>query len=112
MPKLATAEFCRDRPLEPGELISPPDKSGLKGMVPVAGILPALVPGMVDAELVALREYGTKSFSEVIEPAIELADGMAIDETRSGLNQLSARLLGLGPPFVRVFHPGRHVPPP
>src|SRR5206468_7620315 len=50
MPKLATPEFFRDRQLEPGELISPPDKSGLKGMVPVAGILPALVPGMVDAE--------------------------------------------------------------
>src|SRR5881396_1694328 len=40
MPKLATPEFFRDRQLEPGELISPPDKSGLKGMVPVAGILP------------------------------------------------------------------------
>ncbi|PYT26141.1 MAG: gamma-glutamyltranspeptidase [Acidobacteria bacterium] len=112
MPKLATAEFFRDRPLEPGELISPPDKSGLKGMVPVAGILPALVPGMVDAELVALREYGTKSFSEVIEPAIELADGMAIDETRSGSIERSARYLELWPSSMRLFLPGGHVPAP
>ena len=112
MPKLATAEFFRDRQLEPGELISPPDKSGLKGMVPVAGILPALVPGMVDAELVALREYGTKSFGEVIEPAIELADGMAIDEARSGSIERSARYLELWPSSMRVFLPGGHVPVP
>jgi gamma-glutamyltranspeptidase/glutathione hydrolase len=112
MPKLATAEFFRDRQLEPGELISPPDKSGLKGMVPVAGILPALVPGMVDAELVALREYGTKSFAEVIEPAIELADGMAIDEARSGSIERSARYLELWPSSMRVFLPSGHVPAP
>ncbi len=35
---------------------------------------------MVDAGLVALRDFGTKSFAEVIGPAIELADGYAIDE--------------------------------
>src|SRR3569833_1431415 len=73
MPKLATAEFFRNRPLQTGELTSEPEKGGLKGMVPVAGLMPALVPGMVEAGLVALREYGTKSFNEVIEPAIELA---------------------------------------
>src|SRR5215467_4864664 len=80
MPKLATAEFFRKRPLQTGELTSEPEKGGLKGMVPVAGLMPALVPGMVEAGLVALREYGTKSFNEVIESAIELADGSAIDE--------------------------------
>ena len=54
MPKLATAEFFRERRLQPGELTSAPEKGGLKGMVPVAGLMPALVPGMVDAGLVAL----------------------------------------------------------
>src|SRR5579862_434768 len=71
MPKLATAQFFRERKLQPGEITSVPEKGGLKGMVPVAGIMPALVPGMVDAVLVALREYGTKSFAETIAPAIE-----------------------------------------
>src|SRR5579864_9686354 len=84
MPKLATADFFRQRRLQPGEIMSAPEKGGLKGMVPVAGLMPALVPGMVDAELVALRDYGTKSFSEAIAPAIDLADGMGIDETRAG----------------------------
>ena len=30
-------------------------------MVPVAGVMPALVPGMVEAAMVALREFGTRS---------------------------------------------------
>src|SRR5580658_3692181 len=80
MPKLATAEFFRNRPLQPGELTSEPEKNGLKGMVPVAGLMPALVPSMVEAGLVALREYGTKSFGEAIASATDLADGFAIDE--------------------------------
>src|SRR6202521_5873457 len=54
MPKLATADFFRERKLQPGEIMSPPEKGGLRGMVPVAGLMPALVPGMVDSVLVAL----------------------------------------------------------
>src|SRR5579864_3903440 len=91
MPKMATAEFFRNRRLQPGEIMSPPEKGGLRGMVPVAGLMPALVPGMVDSVLVALREYGTKSFAEEVQPAIELADGMAIDETRSSSIERSRR---------------------
>ena len=83
MPKLATAEFFRTRPLKLGDILERPDKTGLRGMVPVAGLMPALVPGMVDAALVALREYGTKSFNEEIEIAIDYADGEPIDELRS-----------------------------
>src|SRR5580698_415100 len=61
MPKLATADFFRNRPLQVGEILEKPEPNGLKGMVPVAGLMCALVPGMPDAVLVALREYGTKS---------------------------------------------------
>ena len=73
MPKLATAEFFRQRKLVPGEILAPPEQGGLKGIIPVAGLMPVLVPSMVDAGLVALREYGTNSFADVIAPAIELA---------------------------------------
>src|SRR5277367_983877 len=62
MPKLATADFFRNRPLQLGEILEPPEKNGLKGIIPVAGIMCALVPGMPDAVMVALRDYGTKSF--------------------------------------------------
>jgi|SRR5579871_942031 len=109
MPKLATAEFFRTRPIQPGELTAAPEKGGLKGMVPVAGLMPALVPGLVDAELVALREYGTKSFGEVIAPAIDLTDGLAIDETRAGAIERNVQFFELWPSSAHVFIPGDRV---
>ncbi len=113
MPKLATAQFFRERKLQPGEITSVPEKGGLKGMVPVAGIMPALVPGMVDAVLLALREYGTKSFAQTIAPAIEFADGTAIDEVRTGTIEETRRFLEMWPTSRRVFLPnGDHAPMP
>jgi gamma-glutamyltranspeptidase / glutathione hydrolase len=112
MPKLATADFFRERKLLPNEITSPPEKGGLRGMVPVAGLMPALVPGMVDAVLVALREYGTKSFGEAVQPAIEMADGMAIDETRSMAIERSRRFFESWPSSKRVFLPEGRTPRP
>lgn len=112
MPKLATAEFFRQRRLVPGEILSPPERISLKGMVPVAGLMPALVPGMVEAALVALREYGTKSFAEAVAPAIELADGMPMDETRSSGIERSRRFFELWPSSKRVFLPDGRAPLP
>ncbi|MEO7652522.1 MAG: gamma-glutamyltransferase, partial [Bryobacteraceae bacterium] len=112
MPKLATAEFFRQRKLVSGEILSPPEQMGLKGIIPVAGLMPALVPGMVESGLVALREYGTKSFAETISSAIELADGMPIDEMRAGSIERGRRFFELWPSSKRVFLPGGHVPVP
>ena len=96
---------------QPGEILTL-DPGGLKGIIPVAGILPALVPSMVESGLVALRDFGTKSFSEEIEPAIELADGMAIDETRSGAIARSRRFFDLWPDSKKNFLPDGRVPLP
>ena len=104
MPKLATADFFRNRPLQIGEILEPPEKNGLKGMVPVAGIMCALVPGMPDAALVALRDYGTKSFNEVVAPALEFADGSAIDEMRSRLDRRQPRVLHAVADFDGALH--------
>ncbi|MFN7994405.1 MAG: gamma-glutamyltransferase family protein [Bryobacteraceae bacterium] len=112
MPKLATAQFFRERRLLPGEMLSPPERGGLKGVVPVAGIMPALVPGMVDAALVALREYGTKAFSEVVQPAIELADGVPLDDMRAGAIERCRRWFDLWPTSQRVFMPHGHLTQP
>src|ERR1700730_9085200 len=46
MPKLATAELFRTRRLMPFEILEM-DPGGLKGIIPVAGLMPVLVPGMV-----------------------------------------------------------------
>src|SRR4051794_39817701 len=112
MPKLATAEMFRTRRLMPGEVLYPPEPNGLKGVIPVAGLMPALVPSMVEAGLLALREYGTKSFGEVIEPAIELADGAPIDEVRAASIERGKRFFELWPASKRVFLPNGHTPTP
>ncbi|MCS7024304.1 MAG: gamma-glutamyltransferase [Bryobacteraceae bacterium] len=111
MPKAATAEFFRQRKLQPGEIwmIEP---GGLKGMVPVAGLMPALVPGLPEAGLVALREFGSKSFEEVIGPALELAEGMAIDDMRSRMIASTRRYYDLWPSSKAVWLPGGRVPQP
>jgi gamma-glutamyltranspeptidase/glutathione hydrolase len=112
MPKLATADFYRKRPLQLGEILEPPEKTGLKGMIPVAGLMSALVPSLPDSCLVALRNYGTKSFNEVVAPAIELADGSAIDEQRSGSIQASREFFTLWPTSMKHFMPDGHAPMP
>ena len=82
MPKLATAKMFRERPLEAFE-VTEDEPGGLKGIIPGAGLMPALVPGMMDGALLALREYGTLSFQDAIAPAIELTDGFSLDDTRA-----------------------------
>ncbi len=112
MPKLATADFYRNRPLKLGEILEPPEKTGLKGMVPVAGIMAALVPSLPDSAMVALRDYGTKSFSEAVQPALEFADGSAIDELRAGSIQASREFFTLWPTSQKHFLPDGRVPLP
>jgi len=105
MPELATSELFRNRRLRPGEVrrISP---GGVRQFIPVAGLMPALVPGMVDAVLLSLREFGTKSVEDVMGPAIELADGMPLDSARAGAIARSRQFFELWPTSYRLFMPG------
>jgi gamma-glutamyltranspeptidase/glutathione hydrolase len=111
MPRSATAQFFRDRAPRPGEVLSL-EPVGLKHMVPAAGLLPALVPGMVDAALLSLREFGTLPLSEVIAPAIRLADGAPVDETRARYIRFTRRHIQRWPTSARVFLPGGKEPQP
>jgi gamma-glutamyltranspeptidase/glutathione hydrolase len=110
MPQLATAQFFREHKLTEEEMVSPPEAGGMKNWVPVAGILPALVPGMVEAALVTLREYGTKSFAEIVQPAVELADGFPVDELRVTSITNSAKYLEKWPDSKRTFLPNGRPP--
>jgi len=112
MPKLATADFYRKRPLELGEILEPPEKNGLRGIIPVAGIMAALVPSLPEASLVALRDYGTKSFAEAVTPALEFADGSAIDEQRASSVQASREFFTLWPSSMKHFMPDGRAPMP
>ena len=109
MPKLASADLFRNRPLQIGEILEQKEPNGLKGMVPVAGIMCALVPGLPDATLVALRDFGTKSFAEAVEPALEFADASAIDEMRSQSIQNSMPFFTLWPSSMKHFAPDGHA---
>jgi len=109
MPKLASAELFRTRRLLPFEILEM-DPGGLKGIIPVAGLMPALVPGMMDAGLLALREFGTKSFGEIIAPAIELADGYAIDQMRAQSMAGSRPFFDAWPTSKAHFMPNGHTP--
>lgn len=104
MPRLATAEFFRNRRLQPGE-VRRNREGGLSDFVPVAGLMPALVPGMVDSGLLALREFGVRSLAEVMAPAIELADGAPMDEVRARSIIRGAEFFSLWPTSERVFLP-------
>jgi gamma-glutamyltranspeptidase/glutathione hydrolase len=51
-----------------------------KDAIPGNGPLGATVPAAVDSAAIALAKYGTKSLSDVLQPAIELADGFPMYE--------------------------------
>lgn len=112
MPKNATADFFRRSKPAESQMLEPPDPKGLPEWVPVVGILPALVPGMVEAALVTLREFGTKSFAEVAQPAIELADGFPLDEMRANSIRSSELHLAKWPDSRRIFLPNGRAPGP
>ncbi len=111
MPKAATAQFFRERKIRPGETIAL-SRNGIEPFVPPYGIMPALVPGMVDAVLVALREFGTKSFAQAAAPAIDLADAMPLDETRASAIARARKFVELWPDSKRVYLPGSRAPQP
>ena len=104
MPKRATADLFRQRRLGAGEIymIEP---MGLKYMVPTSGVMAALVPGMVDAALLSLKEFGTMSFAQVVAAAIERADGTPLDEERAMNIRVTRSVIGLWPTSARVFLP-------
>ena len=80
------------------------------GHIPSYGTLPALVPGMVDAALLALREFGTLSFGEVAAPAADLAAQHPIDRTRVRSIREASTFLRLYPTSRAVFAPGGRYP--
>ncbi|MGH9645555.1 MAG: gamma-glutamyltransferase, partial [Bryobacteraceae bacterium] len=111
MPKLASADLFRKRAVQLGDItfrLGPGDH--LRGIIPDAGLMPALVPGMVESGLVALREFGTKSFTEVVEPALELADGYAVDEMRARSFASAVPFFDLWPTSKAHFMPNGRTP--
>ena len=82
------------------------------GPIPSYGTLPALVPGMLDAALLALQEFGKLSFKQVVQPALYLAVGHPIDEIRAQSIRQSIDFLKLFSSSQFVFTPEGRIPVP
>jgi gamma-glutamyltranspeptidase / glutathione hydrolase len=77
-----------------------------KGKIPVdEGLLPATIPGVIDAWHILLSRWGTKLFAEVLAPAIELAE-RGIPVSAGLARDLSSRNLAKYPSTRKLFQPG------
>ena len=81
-----------------------------KGMAypPEYGPLAAVTPGTPGGLLVMLAEYGKLSLKDVLEPAIQMADGYAIEQQAADAIERQKKEIKKWPPSVKVFltHPG------
>src|SRR5256885_44416 len=93
-----------------GELDMPSMPGGRLGLIPSTGPLSATVPAVLDACVTALDRFGTRSLAEVMQPAIELADGFPIDELRVQYITTRAPILSQWLDAKRVFLPNGAVP--
>lgn len=89
-PSGATVQFFRDR--------------GMK-YPPEYGPLAAVTPGTPGGLMVMLAQYGRLSLAEVLQPAIELADGYPIEAELANRIERDKRVLKQWPETVRVLLP-------
>lgn len=95
-PELATREFFEQQKLAPP--------------IPTTGPLGATVPGVLDAMIVALDSYGTMRLADVLQPAIELADGFPLDELRANYIRNTRKVYEQWPDTAAIFLPGGREP--
>jgi len=80
--------------------------------IPGDGLLPAVVPGLVDAWILVLRRFGTLRLAQVLAPAIELAErGFAMyDVLGDTLASCAPRFRRDWPSSAEAYLPGGKVP--
>ncbi len=110
-PALATRGFFEDRA---ANLVNREDGSGRNnnapGAIPSTGPLAATVPGVLDAMIVALENFGTMKLADVLQPAIELADAFPIDELRVNYIRNTRKVYEQWPSSRAVFLPNGEEP--
>ncbi|HEX3252015.1 MAG TPA: gamma-glutamyltransferase family protein [Pyrinomonadaceae bacterium] len=94
----------------PGQSTMPSARKG--GQIPATGPLAATVPAVLDACVLALDQLGTKTLAEVMEPAIQLADGFPLDELRVNYIKSRSPIFSQWPDAKRIFLPNGEVPKP
>ncbi|HEX6046529.1 MAG TPA: gamma-glutamyltransferase family protein [Pyrinomonadaceae bacterium] len=109
-PMKATREFFANRGKEDGSGQTTMTASRKAGLIPATGPLSATVPAVLDACVTALDKFGTMTLGEVLEPAIQLADGFPIDELRVQYIRTRSSIFSQWPDAKRVFLPGGDAP--
>ena len=96
-PKAFSIDWCRERGID---------------MIPGDGYLPACVPAVVDTWAAAVARFGTMTFSQVLQPAIELAEnGFPVYETlHDALSKHHLRFTELYPTTGQVYYRDGRVP--
>jgi gamma-glutamyltranspeptidase / glutathione hydrolase len=109
-PMKATREFFVNRGKSEADSGTTMPGARRGGLIPSTGPLSATVPAILDACVTALDKFGTKTLAEVMEPAIELADGFPLDELRVQYIRTRAAIFSQWPDAKRVFLPNGEVP--
>jgi gamma-glutamyltranspeptidase/glutathione hydrolase len=109
-PMKATREFFVNRGQGDSESATTMAGARKAGLIPSTGPLSATVPAVLDACVTALDQFGTKTLAEVMEPAIQLADGFPIDELRVQYIRTRSTIFSQWPDAKRVFLPNGEVP--
>jgi gamma-glutamyltranspeptidase / glutathione hydrolase len=81
------------------------------GGIPEFGLLASTVPGTVSAWALALERFGSKSFAELLEPAIWYAErGVPVTKRLRRIIENEAPFYAQNPDAARVFLPGGDLP--
>ncbi len=82
-----------------------------KDAIPGNGPLGATLPAAVDSVAIALATYGTKSLSEVLQPAIELADGFPMYQFLHHYLESERKFCEPYAWTMRTYYPGGTITP-
>src|SRR6201989_1898551 len=107
-----TEVICGQGPAPAGATITHFRKLGLD-LIPGTGLLATCIPGMFDAWMMVLRDYGTMSLAEVLTPAIGYAqNGHPLVERANATIAIVASLFrDHWPTSAAVYLPNGDVPP-
>ena len=96
-PQAFTIDWCRENGID---------------LIPGDGYLPACVPAVVDTWATAVARFGTMSFAQVLQPAIELAEnGFPVYEgLHNSLSGSLQKFTELYPTTGQVYLPGGRAP--
>jgi len=109
-PALATVEFYEHLRRHDPRLVTLGTISHAHGgIIPSFGPLSAIIPSAMDSILLALEKYGSMRLSEVIQPAIELAQGFPLDDRLAQAIARTQRVWEKWPATAQVYMPGGHV---